>query len=437
MTNDLPSRDDTMALGKSLKWGIGVALFILIGAVVWAALAPISGGALATGQISPDGSRRTVQHLEGGIIDRIMVRNGDVVTAGDPIIALNETRNLAERNIILGKLRSLRADEARLEAAQYSLPEIVFPFDEGELSDPQVQELVTRQQRFFQQSKNLHEARVALLNERIEQYRAEIRGLRATITSVKAQQVLLREEMDDAAYLLEQGLSRKPRLLAMQRMDADFDGQVANAEATIARLEGQISETRAQILELEAERLEKNASQLAEVRVEIQSSMERLDAAEDVLNRTLVLAPISGEVVNLRFSTDGGVVRPGEAIVDIVPNDEALVIEARISPTDVDIVEPGLSARIVFSALPQRGLPTIEGEVTSVSADALVDEVTGMSYFTARIEVDQDLLDRYGLTPKLSVGMPAEVMITTETRTVLEYLLEPLVESTRRAFREG
>lgn len=424
-------------LGGAMKLAIygGVGFFLAF--ILFAAFAPISGGALATGVISPDGSRRTVQHLEGGIISRLLVRDGDIVKQGDSLMALNETQALAERNITRSRLKTLKIMEARMEAEQIGLKQMMLPFEIAE-DDVQLNNFVRRQQTLLTQSLELAEARSGLFTERARQIRSEIEGLNGSIDSVRGQQVYLRNEISSMEQLVETGLYKynNPRILALRREETSMDGQVASQQAAIARLRGQISEIEVQRLELEAQRQSELAQQLGEVRAQLAETEERLIAAEDILSRTIVTSPVDGRVVNLRYRTIGGVVTPGQPIVDVVPSNERLIIEAQVMPTDIDIIRPGQTAKVTFSALP-RSLPQIDGNVLTVSADAILDERTGMSFYTARVEVPQETLEELNIAGKLSPGMPAEIMIKTESRTLLEYLTQPFRDTFRRGLKES
>jgi HlyD family type I secretion membrane fusion protein len=426
---------DTPGLGGSLKWAIYGTVGVFAALLLFAFLAPISGGAIATGVISPEGSKKIVQHLEGGVISRILVKDGDVVREGDPLLALNETQIQAERNITQSRLRTLKVMEARIESEQLGLREFIVPFETTE-NDIQINSFIQRQQTLLNQSLDLGEARSNLFTQRAGQLRSEIEGLNGQIDSLRGQQVYLRQEIRDAEILTEKELFARPRLLALRRQETSIDGDVASAQAQIARLRGQISEIGVQRLELEAERQSELARQLAEIRADLSENEERLIAAEDVLSRTIVRAPIDGTVVNLQYKTVGGVVSPAQTILDIVPSNERLIIEANVLPTDIDIIQPGQIAKITFSGLP-RSLPQIDGNVLQVNADSTIDERTGIPYFKVRIEVPQETLVELGIDNVLSPGMPADVMIKTESRTVMEYILQPFNDTFRKGMRES
>ena len=420
--------------------GMGVIVFFVGVGIVWGGSAPIAGAAIAPGVVSPDGRRRTVQHLEGGIIHQLLVTSGDHVTQGQPLIVLEETQALADYNRIVVQRRTYAAMQARLEAEQARAEEITFPdwlMDDLRGPDgPVVAEIIGTQQTLFETRSAAQQSRADILRQRIAQLEEEIIGFESQIDSQNRQIGLIESEVEDVQELVDRGLERRARLLALQRQQADIEGAVGANEASIAQARQSIGETNLQILNLNTDRQDEIANELNQVRFERAGVEQDLSRTQDVLSRTSILAPISGIVVENRFTTVGGVIRPGEPILDIVPQEEELLIDARVSPNDIDSIQIGMTAQVILSAYSQRRLPRIDGQVKSISADRLVDEVTGQPYFLARVEVNPqellDLEDRITLT----AGMPAEVYILTGERTALEYLMEPVIQSFRRAFRE-
>jgi HlyD family secretion protein/epimerase transport system membrane fusion protein len=296
--------------------------------------------------------------------------------------------------------------------------------------------MVAQRQLFRTRAVGLAQRR-GILARRIAQLNDEIAGLEAQIAADDQQVALIAEEIEGLDLLYRKGLAPKTRLLALQRAKSDIEGDRAERGARIARTRQAIGETELQInAQSTAQRDEAN-EELSRVQTELAEIEQRLTASRDVLTRTLIKAPTAGTVVELRFHTPGGVVRPGEPILDIVPADEELLVDARLSPLDIDIVAPGLPAQVVLPAFKQRHMPRIEGRVRSVSADVIVDPHSGERYFEARIEVDQAQLAALEPAIELSAGMPAEVFIMTAERTVLDYLLQPLFASLGRAFRES
>lgn len=424
--------------GPVLFGFIVVALFFG-GLGTWATLAPIASATIATGVVSPDSSRKTIQHLEGGIITEILVDDGDRVQAGDRLIVLQQTQARAAFEVLQGKRQLLAAKLARLLAEQAGLDEIRFPEwllapETGD--DTQLREILQAQQDLFAARHELHQGRKAIGQKRIDELGEELAGLAAQIKSQRVQTRLLAEELKAKKGLLDRGLLPRPEYLALQRRKAEVQAEIAENEAGIARTRQSIGETRLQIVNEDAVRLDKIVSELADTRSELASVEERLNAQRDVLERTVVLAPVSGVIVQKRFHTTGGVVGPGQPILDIVPQDDELLIDAQVRPVDIDEVEAQQEARVHFLAYSERSLPHIQGVVRSVSADSLLDEVSGTSYYLARVEVPPEELSKLGDEISITPGMPAEVFIMSGERSLLQYLVQPVLDSLRRAFRE-
>lgn len=421
---------------------VTTGIFILL-FVVWGAFAPISSGVVAAGKVSPEGYRRTVQHLEGGIISELLVANGTMVNADDPIILLGATRAETEVGIVRSQRHQLRARVSRLQAERDGDPALSFTPDLVSASqlDPSVQAILDSENALFVQRTSLHQNRREMLQSQIAQLREEITGLNSQIRAQNEQVSLIQEESDATRSLVDRGLAPRPRLLALLRQRAAIQERSAANSASIASARQAIGEAQIQLLAIEAERLDDVSSQLNEALGQIAVLDQRLRANQDVLTRTVITAPISGRIVNLNHVTHGGVISPGEDILDIVPLDERLIIDANIRPSDVDVVYPGLPVIIHFSGLPQRQMPRVTGAVLDVSADALVDEASGEAYYAVRVSVGDAELNRIatalGEDAPLLPGMPAEILITTGERTFAEYLLEPLSGSLRRAVRES
>lgn len=418
----------------------GMLVVLLIGAGFggWAATAPLAGGAVAPGVISPDGSRKTIQHLEGGIIGEIMVRDGDLVAAGAPLVTLEDTQARAAHEMLLHQYHGLLAVQARLTAERLGQGRIDFPSDLLAASDaPGIREIMEVQGQLFTTLRDAQASRRRVLEQRIQQIRDQIHGLEAQLASSVERLAIVEEELSAKEFLFEKKLVAKPVVLAVRRAQSEIEGDRGEYQAAIAQSEQQIGEAELEILAVDALRASEIASELAETRGELAQVKQQLSASEDTLQRTVITAPVSGTVVDLRFKTRGGVIQPGEAILDIVPANDDLLIDARLAPTDIDVVHAGLLAQVHLSAYSQRGLPRIEGKVRSVSADSLHDEQTGMSYYLVRVEVDRENLSQLGMDVQLVPGMPAEVLIVTGERTLLGYLLQPLRDLLWRSLREA
>ncbi|EIM30501.1 type I secretion membrane fusion protein, HlyD family [Microvirga lotononidis] len=400
-------------------------------------LVPIAGGASAPAIISPDGSRKTIQHLEGGIIETLMVRDGDTVGVGQPLVNLSSIQPRATYETLLEQNRTLLVTRARLLAESAGRDDIELPAElRDAMSDPGLVKVLEGQRQLLRTRHAMHRSRVRVLQQRIEQYQEQITGLQAQVQSTTRQFELLNEEVEGKEQLQRKGILPKPELLRLQRMQAEILGRKGEYVGNIARVRQQIGEAELQISAFDAERADQISTQLDQVRIELAATNERLSASKDILNRTVIRSPVAGKVVNLRFKTEGGVVQRGEPIMDVVPSDDLLLIDARISPNDIDVVHTGLRAQVHLLAYSNRTTPRISGSVRSVSADRLVDESTRQPYYLARVEVDREQVKQIGSSIELVPGMPAEVLIVTGQQTLVQYLIKPFTDVWRRSLRE-
>jgi HlyD family secretion protein/epimerase transport system membrane fusion protein len=427
----------TLLRGPTIA-GVAVILIFVGGFGAWGALAPIAGAALAPGTVNPKGNRKTVQHLEGGIIAELRVAEGDLVQAGDPVVVLQETQARAGFEMLMDQRRMLEAQQVRLLAEQANRDIIAFPeWLLAESDDPKVRELLDAQLDLFAARRDIIRGLKAILIKRIGQLNEQIAGLEAEIDSQTRQLTLIQEELEGKKTLLDKGLIPKPEYLRLARLKEEIFGERAQNRANVARAWQSIGETELEIVKIDLEAQDQIAEQLTKVQSELATVRERLSAQDDVLKRTVITAPVSGQVLNLRFHTTGGVVRPGEPVMDIVPQGADLVIEARVSPIDIDVVHPGQKAQVHLTAYGQRNLPIIMGTLRRVSADAFTDEGTGERYYMATIEVPLEELEAIPQTIQLTPGMPTEVLILTGERTLFDYMTRPLVDAVRRSFRES
>ena len=439
------SRAPVLGLPIAIGLAVLIIFFGLFG--TWAATAPLDSAAIAPGIVGVESSRKTIQHLEGGIVKSILVHDGDVVAAGQVLITLDDTRARATLELLRDRSDTSLALAARLTAERDGAVGITFPpVLTRRYADPDIATIMSSQENIFALRRRSNLGQVAILGQRIAQMAEETKGLNGEIAAEERQLDLIAEEVAVVETLVADGLARRPRLLALQRQAAEIEGRRSQNQAEIARISQAVSEAQLRISEVETRFLNEVVQELREVQTTLFDLSERLHAAADVLDRTKVRAPIAGTVLAQRVLTRGGVIQPGETLLDMVPSEEKLIIEARVDPVDIDIVRPGLPALIRLTALSVRNTSPIEGEVVSISADRLTDERTNQDYFLARVELRGDLvLARVELRGdpalalqggSLSSGMQAEVMIVTGTRTPLQYLLQPAKQSLNRAFRE-
>ena len=424
------------SLRPPLLAGTAVALAFFAGFGGWAATAPLAGAAVAPALVAPEGSRKTVQHLEGGIVRRILVHDGSLVAAGQPLVELDDTRARAEHAALLAEWRAATASEARLLAEQAERTEPAFPAEllDAAREDPALARMLAGEvDRLSTRRASLRDQQ-AILADRVAQAEAEIVGLEAEIASAHTQLGLIGEEIEIVERLLAKGLERKPRLLALLRSKTQIEGAIAANRAAIARAGQVIAEARQHSLSLESSQADDIAAELAATRKGLAGLAERIRATADQLARIVVTAPVEGTVVNVRIKTIGGVIEPGAPLLDLVPAGGELLLEARVAPVDIDEVHPGLRAQVHLLAYNSRSLRRIEGEVRGVSADRLEDPATRQPYYLAKVAVDRAALPA-GIT--MTAGMPADVMIVTGERTLLQYLLRPLTDTLRRGLRES
>lgn len=427
-----------------LKTGIGgpvTAGLIIItlafgGLGIWSGLAPLSSAAIAPGVVNVDTNRKTVQHLEGGIVGDILVTEGSVVEAGQVLVRLDDTRADASYHLLQGQYLATLALEARLAAERDGHPAIAYPTElVRQRGAPDIDEIIAAQDGLFAARLRSLEGETSVLRQRVTLFEEEIKGLRAQQKAKEHQSTLIREEYKSVKELYDKGYERKPRLLALERAQAALEGDRGELIAQISRARQAIGEAELRIIDRENNFQQEVVAELRDVQVKIAELRDRVRAQEDVLQRVDIRAPLAGTVVDLKVHTPGGVIAPGAPILDIVPSEERLVIEARLRPDDIDTVHVGLPAEVRLTAYKRRNTPTIAGHVIQVSADRFIDDRTGLSYYLARIELDDGALD-FLEDVKLYPGMPAEVMIETGKRVVIDYLLGPIIDSIRRAFRE-
>jgi epimerase transport system membrane fusion protein len=414
----------------------GVLLFILLFGFggIWATTAPIDGAARGAGKVTARSYSKIVQHLEGGIISNIFVENGARVAKGDPILNIDNTQPMAQLEITTIQYIALRALETRLIAERDGLSSLNYSPTFVSLGE-RAQDETKAQIEIFNARRAALEGGIAVLRQRIGQLQSQIVGLKGLQSSKEELAQSYIEELSDVEELLSQGFSDKNRLRELERNVVRLNGEVAELMASIASTEVQIGETRLQILQQEKEFQNQVVTELSEVQTNVNDSVERVNALEDIVSRTVVRAPESGIVNGLQVHTIGGIVGPGMRIVDIVPEEDDLIVEVEVSPNDIDRVVIGQDASIRFSTFGMGTVPTIYGTVINLSADSFINESTGISYYLARVEVSPDGMEDLGEL-SLMPGMPAEVFIATGSRTFFEYVFKPFSNALARGLRE-
>jgi HlyD family type I secretion membrane fusion protein len=421
---------------RTVTFGLVVVALVFVGFGSWASLAPLSSAAIASGIVVVDSSRKSVQHLEGGVIQDILVRDGDLVEAGQVLLRLDGANVRAAIASLKPMLTTNRAQQARLEAERQELDEIQFPDDllaEARVS-PKTSQILGGQQRVFETRRNALRGEKALNANRLAQSRQRLVGLERQEHIKQAEMVLLRNQLATQTDLEKKGYATKKTVSDMQRNVQEIESEYTDLESKT-----QEGETLVERYHLEGVQINQNFKEQVETELyttqkEYYQLVERMQAIQDQYERLDIRAPVSGVVVNMVAHTVGGVIAPGSPIMDIVPKNDQLMIEAHVSPSEVDGVRPGLEADVRFPAIDRTGLPQLRGRVTMISADRLTN-ASGAAYFLVRVHVSQSELARLrGLT--LIPGMPAEILISKSERTLLQYLLAPITHSLWTAFRQ-
>jgi HlyD family type I secretion membrane fusion protein len=419
-----------------IRIGMILIAVTFIGFGGWASVAPIAQGAVASGRIIVESQRKSIQHLEGGIIRRILVRDGDMVEEGQTLVELEDTRSRAQNDIVSGQLHAYRALEARLLAERDGLQEVNFPASLQDASDnPETRKVMEGQRDLFEARRTALEGQKTILVQRMGQLEKMAAGLRSQIASKNEQLVYLNEEIRGLQKLYEQGHAPKARLLALQRAASEAEGERGKHLADLASAQLRIGETKLEVIQAEKAFREQVIEELRATQERISDLSEQARAATDVLERTQIRAPVAGTIVGLEVHTEGGVINPSETVLEIVPRDRRLIVQARVQTQDIDLVSANAETEVRLLPFKQRTLPILLGRVTSVSADMLEDERTGEVYYAANVEIpplEMAKLEGQTLVP----GMPADVIIKAGEATALQYILSPLSDAFARSFKE-
>ncbi len=414
---------------------VGFIIFFLVFGVfgIWATFAPLKGAAHAPGIVTVKSNKKLVQHLEGGIVSIILVQNGDLVRAGDPLLILDDTQAAAQLAIVRSQYIALKIREARLLAERDGLDTVAYPRELAQ-SDAFAREEIAAQNEIFKARRASNEGEKDVLEQRIGQLESRAEGLIALKASKEQLSRSYAEELEDIRALLNQGFSDKSKLRAIERNYEMMAGEASELVANISSIEVQIGETRLQIIQLDRAFRNEVVNELSDTQTRLKDADERMIALQDIVSRTVIRSPTDGVVTGMQVHTVGGVIPPANPIAEIVPQTEELIVEARIAVIDIDRVRVGQEATIRFSSFTS-AVPTIFGKVIHISADTFNDRNTGAPFYQARIEVTPEGMAELGdLT--LVPGMPAEAFIATGSRTFLQYAFKPFTNALARSLIE-
>ncbi|MBX9647290.1 MAG: HlyD family type I secretion periplasmic adaptor subunit [Xanthobacteraceae bacterium] len=430
------SGGEDRTLRNHLIGGTVIAVVLTAGIGGWAATTELSGAITAAGSVVVDSNVKKVQHLTGGIVGELLVREGDHVRMGDTLLRLDETVLRAGLAIYTKGLDEMRARKARLASERDGAERIVVPQDPPDTPpSPELASALESETRLFNLRRAARQGQKAQLRQRIAQLDDEDRGY-AALQQAKAEEIeLIQRELTGVRVLWEKNLIQINRLTVLEREAARLKGELAQSMASSAQVRGKISEIELQIIQIDQDLSSEVAKELREIDGKIGEFIERKVTAEDQLKRVDIRAPQNGVVHQLSAHTIGGVVGPADPVMLIVPEADLLTVEAKISPQDIDQLYVGQTASLRFSAFNQRTTPEIQGTISRISADVTSDQRTGQNFYTARVAITPEQLARLG-NVKLLPGMPAEIFAKTYDRSVLSFFTKPLSDQVARAFRE-
>lgn len=426
-------------LRTSIRWpgffGALAAVLLLGGGSWWAARTEITGAVIAVGAVEVTGRPKSVQHLDGGIITRIDVAEGDTVDAGEALMQLDDVSLLANLRIYRSRLSEALALRDRLIAEQTEAEEIAFGPPDPLVTPASIPLHQAGQQEIFLARRELEESRKARLSEKAAQFLNQIEGVDALIEAKNQQMVFIAEEISAMSELSDKGLARASQLRSLQRSEADLLGQIAEHRSELARIHNSIRDTEIELLQGQREIKEDVVTKLRDATTQIEELRQQILSTAAQLDRVDIRAPNAGRIHEMQFTTLGGVVPPGGVILQIVPRDEGFSFMTQVDPASIDQVYVGQPAKVRFPAFNQRTTPELKGHVKDVSATTSVDDVSGMSFYRVEITMSEDELIRLG-GQELIPGMPVEAYLTTTERTILSYLSKPLTDQLAQAFRE-
>lgn len=426
----------TRHAGAAVRWGVVTTVLAVGGFFAWTSFAPLAGSVVAMGLVKVDTNRKTVQHRDGGTVQRILVREGEAVRAGQLLVELADTRVDATLDQTSAQLDAMRLRQSRLSAERDFAP--VWRVPEAwrkRLTEPRVAEVVAREQGLFATRRSALDAQVRQMRGQVDEVAREIAGREREAESVRMALQHMREEVQVNEALMEQQFVNKTRVLGLKRAAAEYEMKVGENAAELSRARRSATDLELRISTLRDGYAQEASTELRDVSNKIVELEEQLRTASDASSRQQIVAPVAGRVVDLRVTTTGGAIGPRDPIMDIVPDDAPRMVEARVAVDAVGELRNGLHADVRLTPYRQRDTPLIDGKLAYVSADSLTDRQTGAPYFVIHVELDRASLEKAG-NPVVSPGMGAEVFVRTRDRSALDYLLEPLVNATRRSFRD-
>lgn len=422
---------------RPARWGVGLVLAGFGGFLIWALVAPLDAGVVANATVNVTNARKTVQHLTGGTVSAILVREGDKVRAGQELARLDPTQAIAEQGALSSQYIVAKTVEDRLVAERDGADTVTFTSELLERfgGDPRLMEAVALQQRLFQTRRKALLGEISILHENLNGAEEQLKGLRQVQGTRARQASLLEQELEGVRSLAAEGYIPRNRMLELERSASELNGALAQNVADIGRTRNQIAELKLRILQREQDFQKEVESQLTDIQRETTSLAERLRSVDYQVDNTVIRSPIDGIVLGLNIATVGGVIQPGAPIMDVVPDKEPLQVDAQVPVQAIDKMVPGLPVDIAFPAFNHAQTPNIPGRVLTVAADRLVDEASKQPYYLAQVEVTAEGMKLLGPN-NIRAGMPATVTIKTGERSLMSYLMKPLLSRVGNAFKE-
>lgn len=440
-SNEITSNKDNLSqyITSPIRFSIIIIAIAISFFVLWGSLAPLDSASIAPGCIVLSGNHKTIQHLEGGVIDKILVKEGDSVEENQPLLLLNEIPARARLHMILSQLRTSKAIENRLLAEQSDKNDININPHDPLLNNtlPEVQKILETQYNLFQTRIQSIQGKLNILSQKKLQYQEHIKGLQSLSNSLTSQQLILSDQTTSMRNLIAQGGAPKNDLLELQKRHLEIEGKLGEIKSNIAAIQESISETELQMFDLKNDSKNEINDQLQKIRSQIVDLQEQYQAAEDILTRSIIRAPKAGTITNLQYHTIGGVITPSAKIMDIVPQNDELIVEIHIMPKDIERIQVGLKVKVQLSAYKSRLVPRLDGELIYLSADKLTNERNGYPYYIGRVRIPKESLEKINYNVKLYPGMPADAFIVKGESTFLKYLLNPILDSCHRSFKEN
>jgi len=426
----------TLKSSRAARWGLLAMALALGGFFLWASLAPLNSGVPAAAQVVVETKRHPVQHLTGGIVQAVQVREGDVVQTGQPLFELNDATARANYEAVRQRLHGLRAVQSRLLAEKNQSSSVTFPPElQLAATDPLIQQQMHIQQQLFLTRRSALRAELAAIEEGIRGQEASIQAFDGIRLQRRQQLALLQQELTQTSALVAEGFAPRNRQLELERAQADIQASLLDLEGNHQRARSSIAELRQRALARQQQQQEEIENQITSVNLEVQTDASRYLALKEELQRTRILAPASGQVVGLQVTNVGGVIQPGQVLLSIVPVGEPLLLDAQIAPHLIDRLRTGQITDVRFTTFIHDPQLVVQGEVVSLSKDILTDERTGLSHYLARVQITPSGMETLGQR-RMQPGMPAEVIVITGERTLLTYLLGPLTRRVAASMTE-